>query len=250
MTKIIAVTNQKGGVGKTTTAITIAHGLSQRGRNVLLIDFDPQGQCATALGVNPEPCVFNLLITTHQAPSLWIRESGRPNLRLIPSDRTTATAQAVINAEGRSFSAVLEAVKPLMREHDFLIFDTAPSAGGLQERAIWAAALVLIPTATEFLSSDGLTQIMSTLTQLRETRSWKGKLLGVLPTFYDEQTKESRSSFEELKNKFGKALLPPIHRATLLRECAAEGITVFEKDAASRAAKEYEKLVNLLLKKT
>jgi chromosome partitioning protein len=248
MTKIIAITNQKGGVGKTTTAITIAHGLSQRGRNVLLVDFDPQGQCATALGVNPEPCVFNLLIN-HQAPTLWVRESGRSNLRLIPSDRTTATAQAVINAEGRSFSAILEAVKPLMRGYDFLIFDTAPSAGGLQERAIWAADLVLIPTATEFLSSDGLTQIMSTLTQLNETRNWEGKLLGVLPTFYDEQTKESKSSFEELQNKFEKALLPPIHRATILRECAAEGITVFEKDATCRAAKEYDKLVNILLKK-
>ena len=249
MTKIIAVTNQKGGVGKTTTAITIAHGLSQHGKKVLLIDFDPQGQCATALGVNPEPCVFNLLITTHQAPALWVRESGRSDLRLIPSDRTTATAQAVINAEGRSFSAVHDAVKPLMQEYDFLIFDTAPSAGGLQERAIWASDLVLIPTATEFLSSDGLTQIMSTLKQLRETRNWKGKLLGILPTFYDEQTRESDSSLEELKNNFGKALLSPIHRATILRECAAEGVTVFEKDAKSRAAKEYEKIVTLLLKR-
>jgi chromosome partitioning protein len=248
VTKIIAVTNQKGGVGKTTTAITIAHGLSQHGKNVLLVDFDPQGQCATALGVNPEPCVFNLLIT-NQSPALWVRESGRLNLRLIPSDRTTATAQAVINAEGRSFSAVLEAVKPLMREYDFLVFDTAPSAGGLQERAIWASDLVLIPSATEFLSSDGLTQIMSTLTQLRETRNWKGKLLGVLPTFYDEQTRESRSSLEELQKTFGKALLAPIHRATILRECAAEGITVFEKDANSRASKEYQKIVNILLKR-
>jgi chromosome partitioning protein len=248
MTKIIAVTNQKGGVGKTTTAITIAHGLAQRGKNVLLIDFDPQGQCATALGVNPEPCVFNLLITKQEA-SLWVRESGREHLRLIPSDRTTATAQAVINAEGRSFSAVLEAVKPLMRAYDFLIFDTAPSAGGLQERAIWASDLVLIPTATEFLSSDGLTQIVGTLNQLRETRNWKGKLLGVLPTFYDEQTKESKSSLDELKKKFGKAILSPIHRATILRECAAEGITVFEKDAKSRAAKEYEKLVSVILKR-
>jgi len=248
VTKIIAVTNQKGGVGKTTTAITIAHGLSQHGKNVLLVDFDPQGQCATALGVNPEPCVFNLLIT-NQSPSLWVRESGRSNLRLVPSDRTTATAQAVINAEGRSFSAVLEAVKPLMREYDFLVFDTAPSAGGLQERAIWASDLVLIPSATEFLSSDGLTQIMSTLTQLRETRSWNGKLLGVLPTFYDEQTRESSSSLVELQKTFGKALLAPIHRATILRECAAEGITVFEKDANSRASKEYQKIVNILLKR-
>jgi len=107
----------------------------------------------------------------------------------------------------------------------------------------------LIPSATEFLSSDGLTQIMSTLTQLRETRSWKGKLLGVLPTFYDEQTRESSSSLVELQKTFGKALLAPIHRATILRECAAEGITVFEKDANSRASKEYQKIVSILLKR-
>ena len=248
MSKIISVTNQKGGVGKTTTAATIAHGLSQRGRSVLLLDFDPQGQCATALGLNPEPCVFNLLITS-QSPFLWVRDSGRPNLRLIPGDRTTATAQAVINAESRSASAVLDAVKPLLKEYEFAIFDTAPSAGGLQERAIWASDYVLIPTATEFLSSDGLTQIMSTLGHLRETRNWKGKLLGVLPTFYDEQTRESKTTLDDLRKNFGEAVLSPIHRATLLRECAAEGVTVLEKDPDCRAAAEYNSLIDTIIKR-
>jgi len=249
MTKIIAITNQKGGVGKTTTAITIAHGLSLRGRNVLLVDFDPQGQCATALGINPEPCVFNLLIN-HQAPALWVRESGRSNLCLIPSDRTTATAQAVINAEGRSFSAVLEAVKPLMRGYDFLIFDTAPSAGGLQERAIWAADLVLIPTATEFLAMDGLAQMMELLTALHSQHNWNGKLAGILPTFYDEQTSESSASLAELKAAFGDSVLSPIHRATVLRECPAEGKTIFELAPASRSSREYEELSREIVKRS
>ena len=249
MTKIIAITNQKGGVGKTTTAVTVAHGLSRHGRSVLLIDFDPQGQCATALGINPEPGVFNLLISG-QNPSQWLRESGRPNLKLIPSDRTTATAQAVINAEGRTFSSILDVIRPLVKMYDYILFDTAPSAGGLQERAIWASDLVLIPTATEFLSSDGLTQIMGTLKQLHETQNWKGKLLGILPTFYDEQTRESKASYTELKATFGKSVFSPIHRATVLRECAAEGLSVFEKDLHSRSAREYTKLVEILIKRS
>ncbi len=246
----IVVANQKGGVGKTTSASALAHGLALRNRRVLLADFDPQGQCATALRINQEAGVFNALVNTHSDIHQWIRDTERAGLDLLPGDRSTATAQIVINAENRPINSIRLLFKPLGKEYDYIIFDTAPSVGGIQERAIYAADLVLIPTATEFLSMDGLAQMMELLSALRGQHNWSGKLAGVLPTFYDEQTSESRESLAELKAAFGDSVLNPIHRATILRECPAEGKTIFEMDPASRASREYEELSREIVRRS
>ncbi len=248
--KIIVVANQKGGVGKTTTAVSISHALALRERRVLLVDFDPQGQCAISLAVNPEPGVFNVLVNPRSDIHQWIRETSRAGLDLIPGDRSTATAQIVINAENRPINSIRQIFRELSREYDYLVFDTAPSVGGIQERAVFAAGLVLIPTATEFLSMDGLAQMMEMLTALRVNSQWDGELLGILPTFYDEQTSESGRSLSELRESFGDGILSPIHRATVLRECAAEGKTIFETAPASRASREYEELGHVLVKRS
>jgi chromosome partitioning protein len=242
MTYSIAIANQKGGVGKTTTAICLAHGLALRDRRVLLVDFDPQGQCATSLAVNSEAGVFNVLVTPRSDIHQWIRDTTRSGFDLLPGDRSTATAQIVINAENRPIDLIRLLFKPLAKDYDYIIFDTAPSVGGIQERAIYAADVILIPTATEFLSVDGLAQMIELLAILKEKWHWSGRLLGVLPTFYDEQTSESHKSLAELQEGFGESVLKPIHRATILRECAAEGKTIFEMAPASRAAGEYEEL--------
>jgi chromosome partitioning protein len=122
--------------------------------------------------------------------------------------------------------------------------------GGIQERAIYAADLVLIPTATEFLSMDGLAQMMELLNTLKGNSEWSGELLGILPTFFDGQTSESKKSFEELQTSFGEGVLSPIHRATVLRECAAEGKTIFEFAPASRASREYEELARMVVQRS
>lgn len=244
--RIFAVTNQKGGVAKTTTVASVLSYLAARGNRTLGIDFDSQGQLATALGLEQSNNVFNFLVTG-QSPSLWVRPSGRENLSIISGDRMTSTAQIVMNAENRPLDAVTSILKSIRREYDYIIFDTAPSVGGLQERAIWASDFVLIPTATEFMSSDGLTQILAMIRSLEE-KGWQGKVAGILPTFYDQQTRESRETLAELQKTFGELCLPPIHRATVLRECAAEGVTIFEKDPKSRAAEEYTAIAEYLLK--
>jgi len=246
----IGIANQKGGVGKTTSATSLAHGLALRNRRVLLVDFDPQGQCATALAINQEAGVFNTLVNTRSDIHQWIRETGRTGLDILPGDRSTATAQIVINAENRPIDSIRLLFKPLGKEYDYIIFDTAPSVGGIQERAIYATDMALIPTATEFLSIDGLVQMMELLTALRDASHWNGKLLGILPTFYDEQTTESNKSMADLKASFGESMLAPIHRATILRECAAEGKTIFEMDPASRASREYEELSRVVVKRS
>ncbi len=248
--KIIVVANQKGGVGKTTTAVSISHALALRDRRVLLMDFDPQGQCAVSLAVNPESGVFNALVNPRSDIHQWIRDTSRQGLDLIPGDRTTATAQIVINAENRPIDSISKICRPLSKEYDYLIFDTAPSVGGIQERAIFAADLVLLPTATEFLSMDGLAQMSEMLTTLRGNSGWDGELLGILPTFYDEHTTESAKSLGALRESFGDSVLSPIHRATVLRECAAEGKTIFEVAPASRASQEYEELGRVVIKRS
>lgn len=253
-TKVICIANQKGGVGKTTTAVSLAHGLALRGKQVLLIDLDPQGQSATALGRSPEPGVFYLLTMGDSAQETtfvqsWMRSSGREGLYLYPGDQQTMAAQTVLNAQNQPISSIRTSIQRFFKEGlHYIIFDTAPSVGGIQERAVWASDLVIVPTATEFLSADGLGKVLRMMSILQNKKKWKGALLGVLPTFFDEQTRESKATMESLRERFGQNLLPSIHRATILRECAANGQTIFETDPACRAAAEYQALAQLAMK--
>ncbi len=253
-TKVICIANQKGGVGKTTTAVSLAHGLALNGKQVLLIDLDPQGQSATALGRNPEPGVFYLLTMgdTPQETTFvqsWVRSSGREGLYLYPGDQQTMAAQTVLNAQNQPVSSIRTAVSRFFKEGlHYILFDTAPSVGGIQERAVWASDLVIVPTATEFLSSDGVNKVVHMMSILQHRKRWQGALLGILPTFFDEQTRESKATIESLYERFGQNILPPIHRATILRECAASGQTIFETDPDSRAAAEYLALTQLAMK--
>jgi len=257
MTTIIAIANQKGGVGKTTTAVSLAHGLALRNKEVLLIDLDPQGQAAVSLGLRAEPGAYYLLtpppggvITVKQ----WVRK-GREHLWLIPGDVSTNASQAQMNAEGRAMNYIAGQVKTFVGNGmglDYIVFDTAPSVGGIQERAIWASDLVLVPAATEYLSAAGVRNISEAMAKLAQEHRWGGRVLGILPTFYDEQTRESHSQLDEYRKTFGELVLPPVHRATILRECPGEGRTIFEveagADSAQRAVREYQELVERVLK--
>jgi len=252
-TKIITISNQKGGVGKTTTAVSLAHYLSKKGRRVLLIDLDPQGQCATSLGMDPEQGTFYLLVISQTSPQeiafikKYVRETGREGLTLIPGNQATAQAQA--NIQEKPISYLKEVVRPFVKDGvDYIVFDTSPSVGGLQERAIWASDLLILPSATEFASLDSVAKTIQTLQVLRAEKGWKGGLLGILPTFFDDKTRESRNSLNDLQRDFGEKVFAPIHNATVLRECWAAGKTIFEYAPQSRACQEYEVFANLVNK--
>jgi chromosome partitioning protein len=249
MTTTITVANQKGGVGKTTTAVNLAHGLVRAGKRVLLVDLDPQGQCATILGLKQEPGAFNLLVADIPADQV-VHSTDRPDMFVILGDRKTATAQTVLEVQRTPLSFTQSRLTPAAQSdrYDYVIIDTSPSVGELQEQALWAADGVLIPCAVDYLASDGVFNIAETLKRLHDEHSWQGAILGVLPTFYDDVTRESRATLQDLKKRFGKVLLSPIHRATILRECAVEGKTIFELAPESRAARQYNDLTRFVLR--
>ena len=254
MTTVIAIANQKGGVGKTTTAITLADGLARRGKKVLLLDFDPQAQAARALHLSPSSGIYSLLTMESGADETSyiqgkIVSTGRDNLWLLPGSKQTADAQAMINSQGKSISWVRETLERFCTpQYHYLILDTAPSLGGIQERVLWASNMVIVPSPAEALGSDGVRQVLETMRRLSVEKEWKGGLFGVLPTFFMDQLREHRLTMHSLQRTLGDLVLPPIHRAAVLAECPAFGQTIFEHDPACRAAREYNRLVDIVLK--
>ena len=253
-TKIITIANQKGGVGKATTVLNLAHGLARQGKNVLVVDLDPQGQCATALGLKPEEGAYYLLTMglkpqETQFIKQYVRNTGRENLWLIPGDQTTNAAQTVINARDYAVSWIRESMMRFTSNGlDYIVLDTAPSVGGIQERALWAADLVVLPSSTEYLATDGVKKVTQTLLALQTEKGWQGSLLGVLPTMFRDQLREHKAAIAELQAGFPDKILNPIRRATTLSECPGEARTIFEKDPQSRSAQEYADFVKEVLR--
>ena len=243
---IIAIANQKGGVGKTTTAVTIGHALAYKGYSVLLLDLDSQGHCSTYLGLRPQPQVYELLAMARPAEAC-ITPTGRADLFLISGNEKTAEAKMIL--AGRAFreEAVRDALVPLHNTYDYILIDTPPSLDLLHQAALVAATHVLIPTATEFLAIHGVGRIIDSIENYNK-RGYQAKILGIVPTFYDERTLESQQALEEIRRVFGGLVYPLVHRATVLREAPGYAKTIWEYAPKERAAEEYGQIVGRLLK--
>jgi chromosome partitioning protein len=178
-----------------------------------------------------------------------IISTERENFWLLPGNKQTVDAQAMINSQGKSISWVRQTLDRFCTpQYHYLVLDTAPRLGGIQERVLWASDLVIIPTPAEALGSDGVRQVLETMKRLASEKGWKGGLFGVLPTFFMETVKEHRLNWETLRSTLGDLILPSVHRAAVLAECPAFGQTIFEHAPDSRAAQAYSRLVDIILK--
>lgn len=223
MTRCIAIANQKGGVGKTTTAVSLAHDLARRGHSVLLVDLDAQGNASAALGLAPMPGLYRLLIAGD--PLAEVIGEARPGLWILPSDGSTAKLK--LSLAGEPYREALLARALDGAQQDFIILDTGPSRDLLHDLAHGAAGEVVAPVACDHLALVGVAQELQTLEAVR-AHGHTIEMLAIIPTFWDSTTKESRYNLQKLADTFGALVLPAVPRTTKLREAPALGRTVWE----------------------
>jgi chromosome partitioning protein len=231
----LAVANQKGGTGKTTTAVTVAHRLAMDGSDVLLVDTDPQGHVARALGRERRPGIWNAVQWYNKEESLFISYDLRPNLDGVMSDQSTTRAkQALVTMRHREL--VLSKLLDYLRaEYDWCVIDCAPSVDVLHEAALIAADWLIVPTELNYLATDGVAQVIRLLRELQEGPFGAAGLLGILPTFLDRRKSETLVQLKQLHDTFGKLVLPPIPVDAAVERAPAYGQTIWEYDPKARS---------------
>lgn len=231
---ILTIANQKGGVGKTTTAVTLAHGLAEAGQRTLLVDLDPQGHVAFALGIAKAPGFYRLVVDEEPLANVIVR--AREHLDILPGDKKTEKAKrsvVISNFPTEILSHIFKHV-----DYEVIIFDMAPSLDVLHISALMASDWVLIPTKLDAMAVDGVNEVLRSMAELVE----RGHRLGysILPTFFDRTTRETMVQLKTLVGTFREHVWPPIPQDTRAREAPAFGKSLWEYCPRSPAVVGYE----------
>ncbi|MBI4468070.1 MAG: ParA family protein [Acidobacteria bacterium] len=242
MGRVIAIANQKGGVGKTTTAVNLAASLSKSGLRVLLIDFDPQANASSGLGIRQRgglKTIYQVLIGNEDISNV-VMPTSIENLSLVPSEKNLAGADVeILELENREFR-LRNAISGILPHFDFILIDCPPSLGVLTINALAAAQSVLVPVQCEYYALEGVTELLDTLDRVRRSINAGLRVEGFLLTMHDERLNLSNQVAEDLKSYLGRDLFNTvIHRSVRLAEAPSHGKPIIAYDPASRGSIAY-----------
>lgn len=252
MSIVIAITNQKGGVGKTTTAVNLCYSLAKSGKKVLLIDFDPQGNATSGFGIDKQSLSSSMVdVINEQLPlAEVVRETKYKNLFVAPTLAQLANAEVELAQADKRFVRLKSAIDSVSDNYDIIIIDCPPSLSLLTVNGLIAAKFVILPVQAEFYALEGLGQLLETMKLIKKATNPSLELLGVLTTMMDSRTTLSSQVHDEIKKHFpGKVFETTIPRNIRLAEAPSHGVPVGAYDKFSKGSRAYKALAKEVLKR-
>jgi len=249
--RILAMCNQKGGVGKTTTAINLGAALAEYGRRVLLVDFDPQGSLSVGLGISPhdlDMTIYNLVIGRGAGIEDVLRSTDVAGMDLIPSNIDLSAAEVQLVSEVAREQALSRVLKPVLADYDYVIIDCQPSLGLLTVNALTAADAVVVPLECEFFALRGVALLVETIHKVQERLNPHLEIEGILATMYDARTLHGREVLARVVEAFGDTVFHTvINRTIKFPETTVVGEPITSYATASTGAAAYRQLAREML---